>query len=142
MDPPSGPHRPSNANRKATTEAKKKRKKKQDRLIKEMENCDIEESDASDVDFDFEKPRATPASSPNWAPPITDYWEPQDGNNKKCRVLASQPETTHRLTQNEIYAKHPTQPKDIPLGRLKILKHALAYMKKHRVHGRPSQCAV
>jgi hypothetical protein len=123
----------------AKQNAQKRMKIEKARVLK-METCAIENSDKSDSEFDFGNYAAPPASSDGpWQLPIKDNWQPQDKANAKFRVRTPKPELSHRLTQNEIFAKYPLTAKPLPFGRIKILRNAAFYQRNALLKNADSQ---
>jgi hypothetical protein len=97
-----------------------------------METCVIDSSDKSDSEFSYGNYAAPPTTDEQSELPIKDFWMPQDATNADLRVESSKPELSHRLSQREIYAKHPRTTTPLPFGRIKILKKALMYRKEDK----------
>jgi hypothetical protein len=105
-----------------------KRMKIEKARVLAVETCEIECSDKSDLEFDFDNYAAVPASGGRWQLPVRDFWLPQNQRNADFRVPPKTPELSHSLTQNETHAKYPATPTpSLPFGRIKILRSALFY---------------
>jgi hypothetical protein len=90
-----------------------------------METCDIDESDKSHFEFDYENYKAEPLPTEDWMLPMKDFWEPQQPLNARFRSKEAQ--VTHYLTQREIYARYATHTSSLPFGRIKVIRQALMY---------------
>ena len=105
-----------------------KRRKLEQALVTKMETCEIDTSDESGAEFDYDNyaTATTPTmGTGSCSLPIKDFWEPQDQNNKKFR--ADEPEPSHQLTQKEMYARYPLQTSPRAFGRSKIMQQAAYY---------------
>ncbi len=109
-------------------EAKTKRRRVEEKRFKAMATCVIEDSDDSSCEYDYGNYATNLTSDSKWIFPIKDFWEPQSKNSQEFRASPlDKIESTHHLTQTEIFAKYPSTGMPLPLGRIKILLQARSY---------------
>ncbi len=100
--------------------AAKKRKEKEENQVREMETCEIDQSDPSDSEHDFKNLAMKQPPNKNWVLPLYDTWESQD-SKKNQKICAKHPTESHCLTAKEVLFKYPKKKGPLPLGRMKCI---------------------